>query len=73
MLKRLFFVLLAVLTFVALIVLWGVLVAIFRVPDYLVPAPQAVMPKLIEARQALWQNTLTTLQCHTVNSSTSTP
>jgi NitT/TauT family transport system permease protein len=51
-----------VLTFVALIVLWGALVAIFRVPDYLVPAPQAVIPKLIEARQALWQNTMTTLR-----------
>ena len=34
-----------VLTFVVLIVLWGVLVAVFRVPDYLVPAPQAVIPK----------------------------
>jgi NitT/TauT family transport system permease protein len=50
-----------VLTFVALIALWGVLVAVFRVPDYLVPAPQAVIPKLIQARQALWANTLTTL------------
>ena len=35
-----------VLTFVVLIALWGALVAIFRVPDYLVPAPQAVIPKL---------------------------
>jgi NitT/TauT family transport system permease protein len=51
-----------VLTFVALIGLWGALVAIFRVPDYLVPAPHAVIPKLIEARQALWQNTMTTLR-----------
>jgi len=51
-----------VLTFVALIILWGILVAVFRVPDYLVPAPQAVIPKLIQARQALWQNTLTTLR-----------
>jgi NitT/TauT family transport system permease protein len=51
-----------VLTFVVLIVLWGVLVAVFRVPDYLVPSPQAVVPKLIEARQALWQNTVTTLR-----------
>jgi NitT/TauT family transport system permease protein len=50
-----------VLTFVALIALWGVLVAVFRVPDYLVPPPQAVIPKLIQARQALWANTLTTL------------
>src|SRR5262245_51545889 len=51
-----------VLTFVALIVLWGVLVAVFRVPDYLVPAPQAVIPKLYQARQALWLNTMATMQ-----------
>jgi NitT/TauT family transport system permease protein len=51
-----------VLTFVVLIVLWGALVAIFRVPDYLVPAPQAVIPKLYQARQALWQNTVITLR-----------
>jgi NitT/TauT family transport system permease protein len=51
-----------VLTFVVLIVLWGVLVAVFRVPDYLVPAPQAVIPKLYQARQALWMNTVTTLR-----------
>jgi NitT/TauT family transport system permease protein len=51
-----------VLTFVALIALWGALVAVFRVPDYLVPAPQAVIPRLIEARQALWQNTVFTLR-----------
>jgi NitT/TauT family transport system permease protein len=51
-----------VLTFVALIILWGVLVSVFRVPDYLVPAPQAVIPKLYQARQALWQNTVITLR-----------
>src|SRR5262245_39163678 len=51
-----------VLTFVALIVLWGVLVAVFRVPDYLVPAPQAVIPKLYQARQALSLNTVATMQ-----------
>ena len=51
-----------VLTFVVLIVLWGVLVAVFRVPDYLVPAPQAVIPKLYQARQALWLNTVATMQ-----------
>ena len=50
------------LTFVVLIFLWGVLVSVFRVPDYLVPAPQAVIPKLYEARQALWQNTVITLR-----------
>src|SRR5262249_60796954 len=51
-----------VLTFAALIVLWGVLVSVFRVPDYLVPAPQTVIPKLYQARQALWLNTVATLQ-----------
>jgi NitT/TauT family transport system permease protein len=51
-----------VLTFVVLIVLWGVLVAVFRVPDYLVPAPQAVVPKLYQARQALWLNTVATMK-----------
>ena len=51
-----------VLTFIGLIGLWGALVSLFRVPDYLVPAPQAVLPKLIQARQALWANTLTTLR-----------
>ena len=31
-------------------------------PDYLVPAPQAVIPKLYQARQALWLNTVATMQ-----------
>jgi NitT/TauT family transport system permease protein len=51
-----------VLTFVGLIILWGALVSIFRIPDYLVPTPQSVIPRLIQARQALWLNTLTTLR-----------
>jgi NitT/TauT family transport system permease protein len=51
-----------VLTFVGLILLWGALVSIFRIPDYLVPTPQSVIPRLIQARQALWLNTLTTLR-----------
>jgi NitT/TauT family transport system permease protein len=51
-----------VLTFVALIALWGALVSLFRIPDYLVPPPQSVIPRLIQARQALWLNTLTTLR-----------
>ena len=38
-----------VLTFVVLIVLWGVLVAVFRVPDYLVPAAFVVLPWLTPA------------------------
>ena len=51
-----------VLTFVGLIALWAALVSIFRIPDYLVPAPQAVIPRLIQARQVLGANTLTTLR-----------
>ena len=60
--RRFAWALVPALTFVILIVLWGVLVAVFRVPDYLVPAPQAVIPKLWEARHALWQNTVITLR-----------
>jgi len=51
-----------VLTFVGLIALWAALVSLFRIPDYLVPAPQEVIPRLIQARQALWANTMTTLR-----------
>jgi NitT/TauT family transport system permease protein len=51
-----------VLTFVGLIALWAALVAIFRIPDYLVPAPQAVIPRLLQARQALWANAVITLR-----------
>ena len=51
-----------VLTFVGLIALWAALVSVFQIPDYLVPAPQAVIPRLIQARQALWVNSMTTLR-----------
>ena len=51
-----------VLTFVGLVALWAALVSIFRIPDYLVPAPQAVIPRLIQARQALWANAMITLR-----------
>jgi NitT/TauT family transport system permease protein len=51
-----------VLTFLGLIGLWAALVALFRIPDYLVPAPQAVIPRLVQARQALWANSLITLR-----------
>jgi len=51
-----------VLMFVGLIALWAALVSIFRIPNYLVPSPQEVIPRLIQARQVLWANTLTTLR-----------
>jgi len=50
------------LTFVGLIAVWAALVSIFQIPDYLVPAPQAVIPRLIQARQALWANSMITLR-----------
>lgn len=60
--RRLAWALAPVLMFVGLIALWAAAVAIFRIPDYLVPAPQEVIPRLIQARQVLWANTLTTLR-----------
>jgi NitT/TauT family transport system permease protein len=53
---------LPVLVFVALIGLWWLLVTLFDVPAYLLPPPQDVLPRLISARQSLWNNTLVTLE-----------
>jgi ABC-type nitrate/sulfonate/bicarbonate transport system permease component len=50
------------LTFIALIGLWALLVSAFQIPDYLVPVPQSVIPRLLQARQALWANTVITLR-----------
>ena len=50
-----------VVTFALLILLWAVLVTVFTIPDYLVPPPQSVVPRLIASRGPLWNNTLTTL------------
>ncbi len=60
--RRIVWALAPALTFMALIALWAGLVWLFRIPDYLVPAPQAVIPRLIQARAPLWANTVTTLR-----------
>lgn len=49
------------LTFAALIGLWAALVAIFKVPKYLVPSPGSVVPALIDHWPDLLANTRTTL------------
>lgn len=49
-------------TFAAIILLWGGLVAFFKVPQYLVPSPGSVLPALIENWSGdLWENTKVTL------------
>lgn len=48
-------------TFAALIVLWWALVAVFSIPEYLVPTPQAVVPSFINNWPDLWDQTNTTL------------
>lgn len=50
------------LVFVALIVLWWLAVIIFKIPAYLLPPPQDVLPELIRQRQSLWTHSLVTLQ-----------
>src|SRR6266849_5605083 len=50
------------LVFVALIGLWWAAVEIIKVPGYLLPPPQDVLPRLVTSRQTLWNHTLVTLQ-----------
>jgi NitT/TauT family transport system permease protein len=55
-------VLLSALVFVALIVLWWLAVVAFNIPAYLLPAPQTVLPELINQRQSLWNHSLITIE-----------
>ncbi len=50
------------LVFVALIAAWWLGVTLFNVPAYLLPAPQDVLPRMISARQSLWNNSLVTIE-----------
>jgi NitT/TauT family transport system permease protein len=59
---RIVWLVLPALVFVALIVAWWLAVALFDIPAYLLPPPQDVLPRLIEARQRLWQNSLITIE-----------
>jgi NitT/TauT family transport system permease protein len=53
---------LPMLVFVALIALWWLGVVLFQIPAYLLPPPQDVLPRIVEARQSLWNHTLVTLE-----------
>ncbi len=48
-------------TFAVLIFLWWALVALFTIPQYLVPTPQAVIPALVNNWPDLWDQSNTTL------------
>jgi NitT/TauT family transport system permease protein len=52
---------LPVATSVLLVVAWAVVVRVGDVPAYLLPAPQDVLPRIVEDRNLLWANCLTTL------------
>lgn len=51
-----------VLVFFALILAWWLAVKVFGIPAYLLPPPQDVLPRLVEARQSLWNHSLVTLE-----------
>jgi len=53
---------LPVLVFVALIAAWWAAVAILKVPSFLLPPPQDVLPRIWEGRQSLFNHSLITIQ-----------
>jgi NitT/TauT family transport system permease protein len=48
--------------FIGMIGVWWLAVKVFAIPGYLLPPPQDVLPRLIEARQSLWNHSLVTLE-----------
>lgn len=50
------------LVFVGLIAVWWLAVAFLDIPDYLLPPPQDVLPRLFAARQSLWVNGMVTVE-----------
>ena len=61
-LTRIIWFLLPALVFVALIVAWWLAVVLLNIPAYLLPPPQDVLPRLVSARQSLWNNSLVTIE-----------
>lgn len=51
-----------VLVFFALIALWWAAVAIGKVPNFLLPPPEDVIPLIVEKRESLWGHSLVTLE-----------
>jgi NitT/TauT family transport system permease protein len=50
------------LMFVACIAIWWALVEIFKLPVYLLPPPQDVLPRMARSAQSLWNNGLVTME-----------
>jgi NitT/TauT family transport system permease protein len=48
------------LTLLALLVLWEAAVAVFKVPDYVLPAPGRILVEMIAQRTVLWGHTVVT-------------
>ena len=48
------------LVFVALIAAWWAAVAIFKVPAYLLPPPESVLPRMVTSGVSLWNHSLVT-------------
>lgn len=48
------------LTILTLLVAWEASIVVFRIPEYLVPAPSRILLEMIAQREALWGHTLVT-------------
>src|SRR5690348_13985745 len=48
------------LTFVAILVGWGLAVRVFDIPPYLLPGPVEVFERLVQERESIFRNALTT-------------
>jgi NitT/TauT family transport system permease protein len=52
----------SLLSFGVVLILWESLVNHFKVPQWLLPAPSAILTEMTQSSQYLWQHTLVTLQ-----------
>jgi len=59
---RIIWALLPTAIFLLLIGMWWLAVVLFRIPVYLLPPPQDVLPRLYAARETLWFHTMVTVQ-----------
>ena len=59
--RRRFWQIVPVFTFIAIILIWGLIVWAFNIPQYLLPGPISVFNELVTSWGLIWDNTLTTL------------
>ncbi len=50
-----------VLAIIAVLIVWGAVVKMFEIPDYLLPAPQAVAARIVKEWPLLWKHGIYTL------------